>query len=430
MLLHLWLCVLVFRLSSAEHVSSIQCSIPRSKICIIQDVGFVDSTVPQFPNLDDKHTLHIRGGNMSSFGKDFPLGRVRKLTLGRLGIRSLWVKHTLAHLTAEGNHIQEVFMEGTEKYQMQYLNLKNNQLRSIRELKHLTNLEELWLDGNQLEFLEMDNFVGMQQLKKLSLAGNKIEQITTSSNIELPALEMFSLESNHLTKLNVKNWTMLQLTELRLGRNQLVKLDVDNFDHFVSLEGLALADNAWYCNWLRKALADIGRKFITLLDRDEDCPAMPVEEICCTTALAEDEPIFADLVKRIRTVGESQNRSRVELSQRINRFNESWHGDWVDLDREVKRQERMIDEINGQLKDDNRITADDVKELEKAVKEMESGLDELRELASEHAQFEHEFSRLFYIVIDSKNMFLNEMRKAASIEKEMKLYKDVFDSNM
>ncbi|XP_058838067.1 leucine-rich repeat transmembrane protein FLRT3-like [Topomyia yanbarensis] len=427
-----------FRPSQTEAILApppLSCKNSRSTICTLQDVIFVDYRVPKLPNLAGKHTLQIRSGNITRFSNDLSaaLGDITKLLLGHLEIKSLWIKSNIIHLSAEGNLIQHVIVDSSEEpklYKLKHLNLMNNRLNTLQDLKHLTLLEELRLDGNQLEFVEMSTFALMNNLRKLSLSRNKISKISTSDKLQLPALDSLSFGSNNLTTLSVTNWEMSQLTELVLSNNQLVSVDVENFTQFVSLEKLALAGNSWNCFWLRSALEKIDQKFITLVDKDGECPdAMPIEDICCSISdVSVDQPSFADLVVRIQLLEEAHEQMDKNLTKRLELVAGNWNTELREVERVVDEKKERWSQLSDSNEDDM-VTEDDKVELEEMLAKVHGTMNELRELGKKHAKFAHEFANLFYRVMEQKNKLTADMKTIQNLKDEMERYQISFDGN-
>ncbi|KAL9701182.1 hypothetical protein quinque_004623 [Culex quinquefasciatus] len=432
--------ILLFLLSQVSTDLSVsqqlQCKNPKSTICSIQVLKYVDFRPPRLPPLEGKHTLQIRSGTVTRFSKELQpqLASILKLQLGRLNIESLWIMPTLLQLSAENNLIEQLVIEEQDdnvtEYSLQYLNLANNRLRSIRELNDLQALKELRLDNNLLEYIEMDTFAGMNKLKKLSLSNNRINAIATAEPIELPSLELFSLAHNNLTKLALKDWTLLQLTDLQLNDNRLISLDVDNFEQFVSLEKLAIAGNSWYCFWLSKAIKNIAR-YVALNGKDEDCPAMPIDDICCSmTVVSDDQPAHADIAERIRLFEESQTRMKSELLQKLNRSKAWWNEEFAKIDGKTKDLKKEADELARLSSDDNKVKPEDVAKLSEVLMNADDNVDNIKSLVESNKQFEKDITNLLYTVIEQKNRLLQTVKSANNLKEEMHAYKISFDNNV
>ncbi|XP_065082066.1 uncharacterized protein LOC135704515 [Ochlerotatus camptorhynchus] len=321
-------------------------------------------------------------------------------------------------------------------YKLQSLNLANNKLQSIRELKCMVNLKELRLEGNKLEFIEMATFDGMTKLTKLSLAKNNINHISSPQPIQLPSLEWFSLAFNKLATLQVSNWNMLQLVELDISNNMLVKLDVDNFDQFVSLEKLAVAKNLWTCYWLNEALKEIkNRDFITLVDRNEDagnCPnGLPVEGICCSlTVHDDDESNNENLHERMQRFQKEQDQMDTNLKENIDSFQDEWNGRWDTLHGDVVGKRKQIDAKERELKDDNKVTDKDKNDLKIMIDDCRSLLNNMESLRKENSLYAQSFTQSFYTTIALKNKLLAAMRSSSKLKQDMLQYEISFKADV
>lgn len=80
----------------------------------------------------------------------------------------------------------------TRLEKLEYLNLSNNNITSIKGLNELHNLKQVHLNNN--EILEVEPLNNLTQLNELNLSNNKIEQVDFLS--ELPAIETLDLHNN------------------------------------------------------------------------------------------------------------------------------------------------------------------------------------------------------------------------------------------
>lgn len=321
-------------------------------------------------------------------------------------------------------------------YKLESLNLANNKLQSIQKLKCMVNLKELHLDGNELEFIEMATFDGMTKLRKLSLAKNKINHISSPTLTNLPALEWLSLAFNRLTQLHVINWNMLQLVELDVSHNLLVKLDVDNFDQFVSLEKLAVANNSWTCYWLNEALKEISKRdFVTLIDRNDDpgsCPnGLPVEGICCSLTVHEDdETNNENLHERMQRLQKEQDHMNSDLQGKMDSFGKEWSSQWELVDRSVAEMQKRINAKEKEPKDDNKVTEKDITELNQLILDSNSLLSDMVHLTKDNSLIAQSFTQSLYTTIDLKNKLLAAMRGSAKLKSDLHQYEISFKAEI
>ncbi|XP_053687803.1 uncharacterized protein LOC128737230 [Sabethes cyaneus] len=423
--------------------AGLRCTRPKSSICTLQNVIYKDFRLPTLPNLDDKRTIQIRSGNIPRFSKELSqkFANASTVQLGHLQIQSLWLGPKVKHLSAAGNLIQSLSVDELAKndddetivveFQMESLNLENNKLSNIRELKNFSSLVDLRLDGNQLEFVEMEIFSNMKKLKKLSLARNRMSKVSAGELIELPTLGWLSFAHNNLTSMGVKNWAMTHLTELYLSHNQLVSLDVENFDQFLSLEKLALAGNSWSCYWLSKALKLIGKRYITLVDHDSTCEAMLMDGVCCAmsmTVSSDDYPSFTDLAERITEFGNAQDMAFSELERKLSEVNQMWTEEWNILNETVSKREDYWKKLTDP-NDDNRVTETDLSQLGTLIRELENASNSLQSLGEEHGRFAEHFTRLRYSTMEQKNKLLAQGKPISDLKNTLEKFKESFDAN-
>lgn len=450
----------------------LQCKLERSKICLLENLIWTGPLGPKLPDLTSKHTLIVNSGSVSNFSEILvdQLGNITKLQLGQLDIRTIYISPKWVSLKAESNQIFELMIENLprpfngddyskgyentnysgpdrEEYNtevpvsdepvsrpvnnLRFLNLMNNKLKSINKLKLLYQLEELVLDGNQIEYFEMDTFGNMQKLKKVSLKKNKINHITTEEQINLAALEHLSLAYNELQKLEVKKWTMLQLANLDLSHNHLSQMDVETLDQFVSLEKLAMAKNSWYCTWLDNAVRNIKRNYVQLEHYDEPCPdkQYKIEGLCCSYAHpVEDEPLST--LDRIKRIEDAHSNLKTNLNEKVNTFQNKWTENWKALHKQAEEKLKPYKELESRMqKDDSNKAKKAAEKLERLINDCKRLISELQIVNQNNKAYNQKFTNLFYTTLAEKNKLIQEMSTAAKLEEEMKKYELSFNAN-
>lgn len=443
----------------------LQCKLERSKICLLENLIWTGSLGPKLPDLTSKHTLIVNSGSVSNFSEILvdQLGNITKLQLGQLDIRTIYISPKWVSLKAESNQIFELMIEDLPRpfngdpfnsstfdgkefttevsvsdepvsrpvNNLRFLNLMNNKLKSINKLKLLYQLEELVLDGNQIEYFEMDTFGNMQKLKKVSLKKNKINHITTEEQINLAALEHLSLAYNELQKLEVKKWTMLQLANLDLSHNHLSQMDVETLDQFVSLEKLAMAKNSWYCTWLDNAVRNIKRNYVQLEHYDEPCPdkQYKIEGLCCSYAHpVEDEPLST--LDRIKRIEDAHSNLKTNLNEKVNTFQNKWTENWKALHKQAEEKLKPYKELESRMqKDDSNKAKKAAEKLERLINDCKRLISELQIVNQNNKAYNQKFTNLFYTTLAEKNKLIQEMSTAAKLEEEMKKYELSFNAN-
>ena len=108
----------------------------------------------------------------------------------------------------------------------------------------LTNLEILWLHGNNISFLEENTFAGLKKLQKLYLYYNKIKNLPKGIFSQLISLKRLELSMNQISMLNKDVFREnKKLEKLSLDFNQLHELPETLFDNNTNLESLVLSSN-------------------------------------------------------------------------------------------------------------------------------------------------------------------------------------------
>ncbi|XP_062709998.1 uncharacterized protein LOC109418115 [Aedes albopictus] len=494
MIIRLLALFLFLQVSLAEP-KDLECKRKSAKICQLDFVIWGNNQKPKFPDLSSKHTLVIRSGSIAEFSKTLvsQLGSVTKVQLGQLGITSLFISPQWTSLKAEFNQISELHIEElvdvgdstdhipktfnerdtneeVERFVNQtsaignpkdesdealnatevpevpladtpfiditvnalvFLNLANNRLKSVDNLKFLSKLKELLLDGNRIEFIKMGTFAGMRNLKKLSLANNKINRIVTPEPTSFLALEKLSLAFNQLTKLDVQNWAMSQLTHLDVSHNKLTAMDVTTLDQFVSLEKLAMANNSWHCEWLSVAVKDFDRSFVQLEDAQETCPKDEYElkGFCCKYFQhSEDDSI--NTFDRIKRMEEANKMMKQNFHSKVELFKTEWMTNAEALQQKAMNKLKPYEELDKKMqKDDNKEAQKAMENLSKLIEDCNDLLEKVKNANEHNKQYTQRFTSLFYTTLAEKNKLVQEMTKAATLEEEMKKYEMSFKAN-
>jgi Leucine-rich repeat (LRR) protein len=146
-------------------------------------------------NLENNMIIEIKG--LDSLTKLTRLGLFKNQITEIKGLGKL-IK--LKNLILDKNEITEI--KGLENLKnLTQLWLRDNHIAEIKGLENLTNLIWLYLDWNMIT--EIKGLDSLKNLKKLSLWGNQISKI---SDLHLPNLEEIYLESNQISKAEIKLW--------------------------------------------------------------------------------------------------------------------------------------------------------------------------------------------------------------------------------
>ncbi|MDR1642189.1 MAG: leucine-rich repeat domain-containing protein [Clostridiales bacterium] len=161
----------------------------------------------------------------------------------------------LNYLYLTGNQISDVTALSGLRY-LEQLDLEDNQVKDLAPLAGLTNLNALWLTKNVID--DVKTLAGMKSLTNLWLEGNKITEV--SALAELTSLSDLQLSNNLITDIStlsgMKNLVTLnlmnnRLTSVRLtGMDKLEELFLDlndiselSFFGLDKLQGLSLISN-------------------------------------------------------------------------------------------------------------------------------------------------------------------------------------------
>ncbi|EDS38736.1 conserved hypothetical protein [Culex quinquefasciatus] len=125
----------------------------------------------------------------------------------------------------------------------------------------------LYLHDNQIEFVEMSEFNGLDKLKMLALQNNKIAEIraTLQNPAVLPKLEKFYINNNRLTDISFEHWNTTSLYTIHLHENQL-QIALSLPGKLTGLKGVALDTNPLNCEWLNSTLKELKNRNVKVYD--------------------------------------------------------------------------------------------------------------------------------------------------------------------
>ncbi|KAI9550328.1 hypothetical protein GHT06_001601 [Daphnia sinensis] len=131
--------------------------------------------------------------------------------------------------------------------QLSNLNLQNNQLEFLPDdlFEDQSNLKILWLEKNKLEKINQHIFKNLHLLRSLQLGSNKITQFEFGAFNNLQNLLQLNLQNNLLDALpSHVLQSLVNLTYLDLSNNKLANLDKDAFQFNGKLTELFLRNNS------------------------------------------------------------------------------------------------------------------------------------------------------------------------------------------
>lgn len=167
--------------------------------------------------------LQLRRNNMTTLSKTAFVGcpYIGILILDDNNITIIGNK-TFSHMT----HLQQLW-------------LNNNQLTSVPTIL-APSLQRLYLDNNRLSTLT-DAFPSNSQIDTVSLMGNRIQEVTSDALLQLPKLRSLDLGNNRITQLHSYTFSKCAyLTKLVLSKNPLHTFNQHCLHGVSSLQSLAL----------------------------------------------------------------------------------------------------------------------------------------------------------------------------------------------
>jgi insulin-like growth factor-binding protein complex acid labile subunit len=230
-----------------------------------------------FIGLDSLNTLYLSGNKIKTLKNEafLSLINVIKLDMHLNDIKQIEMNtfidlESLKYLNLDSNQISTLknvqFNSNLEKLSicfnlltnlneinsssLKYLNVSNNRLQEIDFKKtFLPNLEYLDLSQNYLISIKNDSFLKMYQLKHLNLSHNKLDLESEFNNVSFfkgkSLLETLDLSFNEIKYLD-SNRTFQYLNSLKyldLSNNRLNSLDAFIFGFLYNLSDLHLASN-------------------------------------------------------------------------------------------------------------------------------------------------------------------------------------------
>ncbi|GCB73487.1 SLIT and NTRK-like protein 2 [Scyliorhinus torazame] len=168
-----------------------------------------------------------------------------------------------------GNLLHIVQVEDLRDYRgLELLHLGNNRISVIQEgaFRNLSHLRRLYLNGNHIERLSPALFVGLQRLQYLYLESNVIKEILQYTFQSLGRLSLLYLNNNLLTALPNNVFEGTNLTRLNLRNNHFSRLPVRGvLDQLPASVQIDLQENPWDCgcsivplkSWIEQSRAGV-----------------------------------------------------------------------------------------------------------------------------------------------------------------------------
>lgn len=166
---------------------------------------------------------------------------------------------------------KNVIINPKETYQTEELTIVYNKLEKLpQNLKLMTNLKTIQLHDNYMEFIEMADLSGLNNLQEINLAGSIIYEVraTLQNPVYLPRLEKVYLDRNRLGYINFEHWNASSVDEIRLYKNQL-QIALGITSSFPGLKHVNIHTNPLNCQWLAEFLQDMKNLKVSVQNVDE-----------------------------------------------------------------------------------------------------------------------------------------------------------------
>ncbi|KXJ84086.1 hypothetical protein RP20_CCG020014 [Aedes albopictus] len=167
-------------------------------------------------------------------------------------VKSVYINPKLNEITLFRSSTENVIIKRNKHYQLEVFWCNEAKLTQIPEnIDQLEKLKVLYLDGNLIETVQLDQFNGLNNLDSLSLSSNNIKHIYSDHPVSVPSLTNLYLTKNRLQHFNVCSWNMTSLSGLYLSSNNLRHFAVNRFR---GLKELIISGNPLNCVWKNRLL--------------------------------------------------------------------------------------------------------------------------------------------------------------------------------
>ena len=135
--------------------------------------------------------------------------------------------------------IGEIYKSDVEKIKV--LDASNQRLTSLSNISLLTNLEELYVQDNQIRDIPLDEFSKMKKLRKVDLSNNLLG-LSSNNKYDFTDvnIEVLNLSNNCIQEITFSKENS-SIKELNLSSNRIS--DISTFDKLTNLESLYLGNN-------------------------------------------------------------------------------------------------------------------------------------------------------------------------------------------
>ncbi|XP_058443077.1 leucine-rich repeat-containing protein 19-like [Malaya genurostris] len=238
----------------------------QDQSCCIQNL-VLDSRNAERYSFPQEISIHLENCTIDYFSPEFAARLAESTT--ELSILDgyaprVYVKPTLKSFTSLRCGTSDVTIDPVENQNLELLDLAGILKVIPNNIQYLKNLAVLDLCENQIEYVRLDQFEGLDKLRKLNLGHNKIKSVSVTKPLTLPKLNELFLHGNELTELDLTHLKADNLERFYVSQNQLMR--IDGFPHnFNKLIRTDLFSNRWNCSWLKQTLQFLdGTKVETL----------------------------------------------------------------------------------------------------------------------------------------------------------------------
>ncbi|KAJ8928186.1 hypothetical protein NQ314_019248 [Rhamnusium bicolor] len=139
--------------------------------------------------------------------------------------------------------------------QLELLKLRHNEIRLIEDQSfyNLTNLKQIKLDNNKLEFWRREWFVNTTALEVMHFQFNKIKTIPKRAFVGFGKLRVIFFDNNDISEIQPDAFKEIRSLEyLGLGHNKLTVLEDYSFPNTLRIRAFVISGN--YLNYLSNAV--------------------------------------------------------------------------------------------------------------------------------------------------------------------------------
>uniref|UniRef100_A0A1W7R8N6 Putative membrane glycoprotein lig-1 n=1 Tax=Aedes albopictus TaxID=7160 RepID=A0A1W7R8N6_AEDAL len=358
------LLVLTLQYSTAQKVY--ECENSSSDVCVLVGVEHTPNDEEPIILPEELQFVEMLNGNIPKIDEDFynEFGEPpTNFTVTNCNVEQLFVSPQFVHLNATGNKLKTVTINGKMSYnRLKMLIVSRNQLRRLPNIKDLTQLEHLDVSRNIIDFIDLNVFQRLTNLKVLNLEGNRINSL--DGPFRLGKLTELRLNSNELQEISFDSWNLTNLAIFDLSLNLLMYLNGDDLrEPFPRLRYLGLPGNQWNCRALPKLLATLQERSVRFFGDVTRCGKnwTTVQGLCCQDSYVNwvtlhsqweirklerriqtlNDTLLADLAK----VKDEQGTQITKLEQQI----EEQEGLMVNMKRHLMSMEGLIEDLIEEL---------------------------------------------------------------------------------